>query len=79
MLDVRTEMIVRRELRQILGITEDDTSGRSSILANVLTKARTQGIDETIAWLHVVVQGEQLDSATAERIAVLLERHSRWR
>ena len=79
MLDARAQLVVRREMREILGITDMDTSGKSGIIANVMVKAMVLGVDDTIAWVKQVQQAGSIDAAQADRMIYSLERHSRWR
>jgi hypothetical protein len=66
-------------MRDILDISESDTSGKSSVVANVMTKATRQGIDETVAWLKEMAQVGTITNEQAERITNLLNAYARWR
>jgi hypothetical protein len=69
----------RRAMRDAIGITVDDTSGRSSIVANVVTKATQQGIDDTVGWVREIQKSGAVTAEQAERIVGLLNHFSRWR
>jgi hypothetical protein len=79
MLDTSRMLEFRRAMRDAIGITVDDTSGRSSIVANVATKGTQQGVDDTVVWVRELQKAGTLTAEQAERIVELLNRYSRWR
>jgi len=79
LLDASRSLEIKRYMRIILEITELDTSGKSSVVANVMTKAQRQGIDETVEWLKEIQLAGTITAEQAERITTLLNAYARWR